>query len=293
LPLTLSAGLMLCLVVIVLLQQQTAANCGCRPGNSPGNNPVNNRGNNPGNNRPNNRRQGKRSLGNNATVGEVSKSSAKNNGTIVVGDMVLSPKDVALMKGFRNAMSSARLWPGGKLYYQFGSLPAHQQTQVREALRQFNGEMRGCVTFTEGRGDGNYVLVSNMAGNVCQSRIGREGGAQHLNIGPTFCQGYGVVKHEFIHALGFWHEQMRPDRNDHLNIHWTNIQSGSCSQFELCRGCSTTTAYDPRSIMQYGGTLFSCNGRDTMTLKNGGRITYNEQLTELDKKKIRDLYKCR
>ncbi len=46
-----------------------------------------------------------------------------------------------------------------------------------------------------------------------------------LSIG-TGCDSTGTVLHEILHALGFWHEQSRPDRDNHLVIVFDNVLPG-------------------------------------------------------------------
>ena len=59
------------------------------------------------------------------------------------------------------------------------------------------------------------------------------GGAQTLSLDPSCfrCTATGCVSgtviHEFLHALGFHHEQSRTDRDDYVTINWDNIQPGN------------------------------------------------------------------
>lgn len=50
-------------------------------------------------------------------------------------------------------------------------------------------------------------------------------GKQKLSIG-TNCDRIATIEHEFFHALGFWHEQSRADRDDYVKIMWDLIKEG-------------------------------------------------------------------
>ena len=60
----------------------------------------------------------------------------------------------------------------------------------------------------------------------CQSNIGKTGGKQLLSLGAG-CKNRGHVTHELMHALGFFHEHTRPDRDKFVRILWDNIKSGN------------------------------------------------------------------
>ena len=68
-------------------------------------------------------------------------------------------------------------------------------------------EEKTCVKFRQGQdASGNYVEVFKDGG--CYSLLGRGGrGRQPLSL-SNGCIQQGVIVHEFMHALGFHHEQV-------------------------------------------------------------------------------------
>ncbi len=52
------------------------------------------------------------------------------------------------------------------------------------------------------------------------------GGEQELSLSKSGCTSTGTAVHEFCHALGFWHEQNRPDRDNFVTIKFGNIKEG-------------------------------------------------------------------
>ena len=56
--------------------------------------------------------------------------------------------------------------------------------------------------------------------------MGRIGGGQDVSLddGCVSRRAPGVVIHELMHSVGFWHEHMRPDRDTYVKINLTNVR---------------------------------------------------------------------
>uniref|UniRef100_A0A8C0YE07 Metalloendopeptidase n=1 Tax=Cyprinus carpio carpio TaxID=630221 RepID=A0A8C0YE07_CYPCA len=57
----------------------------------------------------------------------------------------------------------------------------------------------------------------------CFSSLGRTGGKQVVSLYRQGCVYHGIAQHELLHALGFYHEQTRSDRDQYVRINWKNI----------------------------------------------------------------------
>ena len=72
------------------------------------------------------------------------------------------------------------------------------------------------------------------------------------------CWSEDTVVHEFIHAFGFHHEQVRPDRDNYVEIIYENIPEDKAHNFNLFTGSRTFgVEYDGFSVMHYSSTAFS------------------------------------
>lgn len=84
-----------------------------------------------------------------------------------------------------------------------------------------------CIKFKPYNGEeSDYIRIT--AGTTgCWSSVGRIGGRQDVNLQVPGCvTKIGTVIHELMHAVGFFHEQSRYERDEYVTIKWNNIMKG-------------------------------------------------------------------
>lgn len=115
-----------------------------------------------------------------------------------------------------------------------------------------------------------------------------------VSLSRLGCVYYGIVEHELNHALGFYHEHTRSDRDQYVTINWENIDPKMQSNFNLQKTNNLNTLYDYSSVMHYGKTAFSVNGQDTITPipDPSVKIGQRNELSAIDILRINTLYKC-
>jgi len=209
------------------------------------------------------------------------------------GDIILNPKHG--MKTVRNSVRDfSLLWESKIIPVVISGFTYNDYQTIIRGLRTI--EDYTCLTFVNRTSQTDYIEVYR--GSGCFSAVGRVGGKQYLSLGNG-CVYVGTVMHEFMHALGFYHEQSRTDRDSSVYIAFENVYPGqeyNFNKYDKEFITDLNQPYDYASLMHYTRDAFSKNGKDTIIpLQPNVELihsAYKYVPSVIDAKKLNILYNC-
>merc|ERR1712130_981942 len=153
----------------------------------------------------------------------------------------------------KNFNQGSDRWEVG-YFYESESDSAKVST-IDKKLQEFKSMT--CIDFKKvSKNDSKYAKkIKIVFSGGCASYVGSHYAEQTLWLGPR-CENSYIPLHEAMHAVGFWHEHQRGDRNNHVQIN-KNACSMTGSSFDVnfenthFNWGNTGHAYDFGSIMHY------------------------------------------
>lgn len=168
----------------------------------------------------------------------------------------------------------------------------NEKQLIQNFLQAFEDQV-SVIKFIPWTSELDFIEIQHADG-YCASHVGRIGGVQFIQLDPQ-CLVNGIVYHEIMHTLGFFHEHTRPDRDGFVTVLWENIENGYEQNFVKRIGSevdSQGVQYDFDSVMHYGDNYFA--KEDGLKTIDAGenQIGQRSHMTDLDIRQIQLLYKC-
>jgi hypothetical protein len=200
----------------------------------------------------------------------------------------------------RNAVGNEMRWINGVVPYAYDASVTSKDVKAAIDAAIADYHKFTCIKFRpKTASDPDWVVFTDGAG--CSSNVGRiQQGGQKVTLSSAGCQYKGTVIHELMHAIGFDHEQCRPDRNDFIIVDLDQVPKDKQHNFQMLDGKDGTVVgrsfgfkYDFGSIMHYSNMSFSSTSKPSMRRKDGQPlIVQSAGFGDYDIKKINIYYGC-
>ncbi|KAM6182297.1 meprin A subunit alpha [Erethizon dorsatum] len=202
--------------------------------------------------------------------------------------------DILLPKSRNGLRDPTARWTFPIPYILADNLELNAKGAILSAFEMFR--LKSCVDFKPYEGESSYIIFQKFSG--CWSMVGDQHVGQNLSI-DSGCDYKAIVEHEILHALGFYHEQLRTDRDDYVTIWWDEIIPGYEHNFNTYNDNFITdlnTPYDYESLMHYAPLSFNQNESvPTITTKIpefNSIIGQRLDFSAIDLERLNRMYNC-
>ncbi len=190
-------------------------------------------------------------------------------------------------------VETPKLWPKGVLPYRTKDLTEEQERAIEKIASDLKAQTQiQLITYIPSKH--KSWITFKAGGNHCYSQVGFREGESIISLNPR-C-GYKEIYHEIFHILGFFHEQNRFDRDEHVQIIWENINEEHWTQFERFAKESfpkalQRTPFTFDTFMLYPSTTFSNSSDYSIVTIDGAPYPSHEVPSFVDYSRLKSLYR--
>ncbi|XP_055919047.1 seminal metalloprotease 1-like [Eupeodes corollae] len=221
----------------------------------------------------------------------------EESGGFFEGDIDLTDEQLLGLRSRNGLIARSKRWPNKLVVYKISPQfdPIHK-SYIQKAIRTI--EAATCVRFREATPTDTKYINITAEDTGCHSQVGYLQKVQRMNLQKfpidEGCFRMGSILHEFLHTLGFYHQQSASDRDDYITVVVENITPGMEDNFRQQTATENFgIAYDYNSVLHYSSMAFSKNGKKTIITRDPKAVIgQRKALSAKDIAKLNTMYLC-